>query len=388
MNIIKKAVALTLALLLVLSFCGCHKQNEIAVKADGVEFTSGYYMCALVHADLEARTKVDSAKQSETTDGESTETTETTDYYSEKIDEKEFTVWVKDRALDTLRDIALFKNLLSKNKITITEESQSTAEQYASALWSYLSELLEGNGVSQATYAQFIADYASIADDTALQSVISSAVGFSGNIYTKYTENRYFDFVYGGGGEKEIPSEDISNSMLTKYVAANMISITLSDLEDDQAQEKTDFLEAAAKDINNGKKTFVQVYNEFSVMESDGEDTTEYTEDDVDIYILGDTDTEYVSSFYSDVKDLAVGTAVVLDDDANSAKVLIVKKDIASNEEINTNEAFKTSIRRSLKGDEFDKDIAELAKKVKVTEIKSATKQFDVKKIKYPESSN
>ena len=58
MKVIKKISALVLVCLLSLSAVGCHKKNEIAVKADGFQFTSAYYMCALINAKAEAQNKV------------------------------------------------------------------------------------------------------------------------------------------------------------------------------------------------------------------------------------------------------------------------------------------------------------------------------------------
>ena len=59
MNILKRLFALVLTLALIITcFTGCHKKGEIAVKIGDIEFTSGYYACALVFADTEARAKV------------------------------------------------------------------------------------------------------------------------------------------------------------------------------------------------------------------------------------------------------------------------------------------------------------------------------------------
>jgi hypothetical protein len=55
MKIFRKLIALVLVLMMVLSFAGCHKKNEIAVTIGDVEFTSAYYMCAFVNAYMEAQ---------------------------------------------------------------------------------------------------------------------------------------------------------------------------------------------------------------------------------------------------------------------------------------------------------------------------------------------
>ena len=54
MKSVKRIIALVLGVLMAFSFTGCiHKKGEIAVKINGVEFTSAYYACALINAKTE-----------------------------------------------------------------------------------------------------------------------------------------------------------------------------------------------------------------------------------------------------------------------------------------------------------------------------------------------
>ena len=97
----KRLVAVLLAIVMLLSFAGCHKKNEIAVTIGEIEFTSAYYMCALVSADAEARNLVYEALSDE----EKNSTAEI-DYYSKKVEDKDYIKWVEDSAMDTLKEIA------------------------------------------------------------------------------------------------------------------------------------------------------------------------------------------------------------------------------------------------------------------------------------------
>ena len=58
MKFIKKLAAVLLAAVMVLSICGCHQKNEIAVTVGDYEYTSAYYMCALVSAYSEGQSEV------------------------------------------------------------------------------------------------------------------------------------------------------------------------------------------------------------------------------------------------------------------------------------------------------------------------------------------
>ena len=53
MKTIRKIAALLLIAVMCLTVTGClHKKDEIAVTIDGIEFTSAYYMCALINANM------------------------------------------------------------------------------------------------------------------------------------------------------------------------------------------------------------------------------------------------------------------------------------------------------------------------------------------------
>ena len=153
MKNVKRLFALALVLVMALSIAACHKKDEVAVKIGDVEFTSAYYMCALINADSEAKSKV----QEELSDDESIDDV---DYYSKKIDDKDFVTWVEDTAMDSIKEIAAYKTLCKENNLEISEEDVANAENYASYYWSSYgySAYFEPNGVGQSTYAQYIKD--------------------------------------------------------------------------------------------------------------------------------------------------------------------------------------------------------------------------------------
>ena len=53
MKLMKNIIAVVIVFVMAFSVTGCHKKNEIAVTANGFEYTSAYYMCALINADNE-----------------------------------------------------------------------------------------------------------------------------------------------------------------------------------------------------------------------------------------------------------------------------------------------------------------------------------------------
>ena len=367
----KGMTALILVLLMVLSFAGCHKKNEIAVTIGDVEFTSAYYMCALINADSEAKSKVQEALSEKEGEEESTDTStqEDIDYYAEKIDDKDFVTWVEDKAMDTLKEIAAYKTLCKEAKVEPKEEDIQNAEYYASMYWSSYgySAYFEPNGVGQATYTSYMTD--------------------------SYYAESYFEHLYGEDGEKAIASDEVLEKMYNNFLIADVLDATFTseDTDDTKAALKTK-LEGYVTDLKDGKKTFEQVYNEYNGIteETETEETTEETTEESDepqpkdelATILGAKDTAYESDQYDTVKEMKVGDIKLIELEDQSGYKLVIKQDIKADEYYADN---LDMITRHLIADEEYKDyIADYAKKLNTDVNNYAVKQFKVKNIIEP----
>ena len=202
MKIFKKIAALLLVCLLALSAVGCHKKNEIAVTVDGFEFTSAYYMCALINANSEAQNKVYETLKED-------EQQKEIDFYSKKIDDKNFVTWVEDRAIEMIKEIAAYKSLCKKANLKLDDETKSNAQSYASYYWqSGYSQYFEPNGVGESTYTNFTVD--------------------------SYYSSLYFEHLYGKDGEKEIAADEVKNKIYDNFITANLIDVTFSEETDSE----------------------------------------------------------------------------------------------------------------------------------------------------------
>lgn len=367
MKNMKRLVAAALVLLMVLSFAGCHKKNEIAVTIGDVEFTSAYYMCALINADSEAKSKVQE-QLAEKEDSKET-STEEVDYYSQKIDDKDYVTWVEDRAMETLSEIAAYKTLCAENKIEPEKEDITNAESYASMYWSSYGygAYFEPNGVSQATYTKYMTD--------------------------SYYAETYFEHVYGKDGEKEIASKEVLDKMYDNFIIANVLNATYeTDATDaDKTALKTK-LDGYVTALKEGKKTFEQVYNEYNGVTEEDKKAEEETKDDSEdkeptpkdehATILGAKDTVYESEHYDTVKKMKTGEIKLIELEDKTGYVLVIKQDIKADEYYAENLDMTT--RHLLKDEEFEADIAEYIKTLNKDVNNYAVKQFKVKKIVEP----
>lgn len=369
MKMMKKLIAVLLVAIMALSFCACHKKDEIAVKIGDVEFTSAYYMCALVNADSEAQSKVQ-----ETLSDEEAQSTDI-DYYSKKIDDTDYVTWVENRALESLKEIAAYKTLCKDNKVTLPAEEQTYIDQYVEYYWSSYgySALFEPNGVSKATFAKYTADasYSSL----------------------------YFDHLYAKDGEKEISADDMNKAIAENFVLADSISTTFTndegkEMAEDEIKALKEKFNGYVAALKDGTKTFEAIYHEFNgTKESDDtkdETSNETAKDEVKpinrhASVLGAEDTDYANDDYKTVKDMAVGEVKLIEVKDNGGLKIYVKRDLAADKYYT--EQIDSSVRHFLKDDEFEKTIADYVKGLEMEVNDYAVNQFKVKKIVYPEAA-
>ncbi len=381
MKNVKRMIAGVLVLAMLASFSACHKKGEIAVTVGDVEFTSAYYMCALINANLEARSKVDEQLAAEQADAEETDAADTStdevDYYSQKIDDKSFVTWVEDTAMDYLKKMGAYKTLCKENDLEVAEEDRANAEMYASYYWSYgYSAYFEPNGVSQDTYTQYMID--------------------------AYYANLYFDFLYGADGEKAIAEKTVAKTMTDNFVIADTIEVsyptedttdengeTAKTVADQTADLKAELKEYAAA-LADGTKTFEEVYKVYNTEEETETETEDKQEDeeenaqpqDARATLMGAEDTGYESEYYDTVKAMKTGEVKTVEKEDGTGITLLLKQDITADPYYQ--KTLDTTVRHLIADDEYDKLIEEKIKTLDVSVNNYAVKQFKVKKIKEP----
>lgn len=357
MKIFKKLSALILVCIMALSVVGCHKKNEVAVTVDGFKFTSAYYMCALMDAKNEAQNKVYESLSA-------AEQQQTVDFYSKKIDNKEFTDWVEDRAIELIKELATYKSLCKKANIDLDSETRENAKYLASYYWQNgYSAYYEPNGVSEATYTAYIVD--------------------------SYYSALYFEHVYGKDGEKEIPAEEVKTKIYDNFIISNLIDVTFSEETDDEKTAIENKLNEYANKLKNNSMTFEQVYKEYyDIKDEDLKDTETSTENtepkpkDEYAYVLGAEGTGYEHDYYSEIQKMATGEVKVIKKENSAGILLVIKQDIKA-DEYYVNDLDLTA-RHLIKDTEYSDDILKISASLKTDINKYAIGQFKVKKIVEP----
>ncbi|MBR3968596.1 MAG: hypothetical protein IKJ93_03305 [Clostridia bacterium] len=374
MNTLKKIFAITLCLLLSFTcLAGCHEKGEIAVTVGDYTFTSGYYACALVYADMEARALVDAElSMQDASEEDAQDATESTTesapeevvYHEHKVEDTDYVKWVEDTALATLKKVAAAKTLCAKAGVTLSAEDESLAKENVNLIWNEYgySELMENNGVSKETFIEYMKD------------------GF--------LTDSYFDHLYGKGGEKEVNAKKINKQLSDNYALVNTIDVDFSEFSEDQIKQETEKFQAYEKDLKDGKKTFEQVlldYTNTSAEDHKHEEAHEGEPKDPHATILGSEETEYFSENFEKAKEMKVGEVKLLTLEDQAGLSLVVKQDIMDDPYyLNT---LDSELRHGVIGDAFEEDIVKFAEGLAVEINKSSTKQFNVKKMEYPETA-
>ncbi len=341
MKNLKRILAIALIAVMAFAICGCHKKNETAIKVGDIKYTAAYYMCALVNADMSARQKID------TTDA-------SVDVYSQKIEDKPYETYVKDEAIRIIKENAAYKIKCDEAKLSLSKEQEQELANYVEAMWtSYgYSELFEDNGVSKNTYMSFMR--------------------------ATYYKDIYFDYLYGKDGKNAVTDDEISAFKNDNYCLADVLAVDLSTKETDEEKQTLSMqMEAFLTDLQSGTKTFNQIYEEYNQITADQKQES-YSR------VLGSDKTDYVDDNFDKIKAMAADEIQLLKNEDETKLTLVVKKDLASDAEIN--EQLNDVILHNLKDEEFEKSINDFIKTLKFEEIKKSTKQFKIKNIKYPEN--
>ncbi len=361
MKVIKKIMALILVALMAASLTAClHKKNEVAVTVGEYEFTSAYYMCALINARGEGESKVEEAlTEEEQSSGEEI------DYSSKKIDKKDFNTWVKDRAIEILKTHSAYKSLCEKNKIEFTEEEKTNMQQNAEYLWTYGQD---GSGSSAA-------------------GLVYEPNGVSFETYLKYFESealseKYFLYLYGEEGTKAIKASDVKKQILDTYILVNVVESAYDEgLTDKEKKARKELMELNAEKIEKGEMTFEDVYKQFN----NDEDSHDHSEEETKpVYEHASLMSAENSTYYEIFKKYKIDKPMVFEMENDSGVALVIKRNLSKDKYYL--EQVDTTARHALKDEEFEKEIKAAASKLKADINKYAINQFKVDKIEFPET--
>ena len=97
------------------------------------DIPAGLYTLFMIDAQQEAINKINEADSTDSEDAteassETTEATEAPDYYSLKVENKDFSEWVQEKAVESCKKYVAVNNLFTELSLTLTVDDQQVLE--------------------------------------------------------------------------------------------------------------------------------------------------------------------------------------------------------------------------------------------------------------------
>lgn len=366
----KKTAAAVMALISAATLSGCVDTGSI-MTVEGVEIRNGVYLQKEISACSDARTKASEQRE------ELGDTSEITDLFSEKIDGKSASEWIKEQTLDEIKQYAAVVKLCEKYGITLSDEEMASINSDVNSMWN-----------DDNYYAQYF-----YGTDTIGEYYESIGVGRDSltDVYVnEELSEKLFLHYYDADGETPVSDDD-----LNAYLRENRAAVKVAELEfvdyagislDDEAeiQQVKDKAKAYVDRLKGGE-SFAQIkyeidleqaqndakvdaidsYGEISVEEGEElPDYDEYIEQAVNAATAEKAESDDAlmtviskdsSSFDETVTDYiwaASADAVPTLFETEDSVYIVIREDITTKTDwVNNN---RTTILKEIKGDEYD----------------------------------
>lgn len=345
MKVFKKALALLLAALFLVSAAGCSAGDvSYVVKSDdGTQVLPGMYVGYLLDAYMEALSLVEDNSKSP---------------LGQTIDGTEGGAWINNRALQNAKRYLSILKKFDELGLDFDTAAQNSAKTLADSIWNTYGSLYEENGCS---YNSLLL----VAQCTAKSNLV-------------------FEKLYGKGGEKEIAESDIKTQFEKDYVEVRGLVVSLTDssgaaLAEDERQVYIDKLGECAARIQNGEdydtvsKEYQKWYaekKEYTFDESSYDSAAQYT-------LLNKSSSSLPTSMVDDIFAAKVGD-VKITSDASMAMVY-VKNDV--NRDPKQLDSVRLNVMKTLKIDEYQTLTSTWAEGMNLTVNENAVGYYTAQKI-------
>lgn len=385
------AVLLAAALLLTCSACSFGKDTRIAMTIGDTDIPAGLYTLFMIDAQQEAINKINEADSTDSEDAteassETTEATKAPDYYSLKVENKDFSEWVQEKAVESCKKYVAVNNLFTELSLTLTVDDQQVLESSVTNYWEPQKDKLQKAGVSEDSF----------------------------RLYTEYglKQNAIFNAYYGEGGSREVPENDILTGLIENFATVKALSVGKTNTSTGEAYDSDvvaklkSLCDTCSQRLNNGEAfDDVKAYFDAQVTlittgvepttaaatepatgtedttgttESTTQGTTEY---DSSVIVVSKESIESggnTAKLISAVFDSEVNKASVVELDSEM-HVIIRVGDISNNPYYV--KTYSNNVLQLLKSDEMNAEFDSLAGSLKETLNDKAIKRYPVKKL-------
>jgi len=240
MTLIKKATAILLSIVMIVSFSGCGKSTSWAMKYGDFEARAGVLLYYQMQAYNEALDKA--SKENPELDTADSKAVKALNFDGVPIKE-----WINNQVSDNLRKYLAVQSKFDEYGLSLTDDEVSEVDENLEMYWSYFEQngnMFSKNGIGKESYRDVMT--------------------------LTYKSNALFKHFYAKGGLEEYPEEDLENYYKDNYARVKYIALNLTDSAGSEYdQTKKDEVKKMAEDyIKRAKKgeefdTLINEYNEY-----------------------------------------------------------------------------------------------------------------------------
>ncbi len=378
----KKAVSAVLCGAVVLSACGCGNSTGTVLTIDGTEIPAGVYITYQMDA-LSAAQETLSEEQPDL------------DMYAEGFDFKAQTIeginaeeWVKNKTFELCRAYVATNRMFDEYGLSLTAEQKADISTYVDSVWN-----------EENMYAQYIYGFDTLGEYYETHGIGEKSFEATQTIY--YKQENLFNYIYGEGGELEVPAAELEAKVISDYALVLSFEV---DPEYGKAQDYVDMLNngTAFTEVKQSYEQKVAVAEAEAAKKEAEEAGTEYTgvlPEDVVVAaeeesalksVVNIEGTSPSESYVKDVfamangenKLITVSTETTADDGTTSTAVsyYVVKKlDISA--DADTLASYKDTVLYTMKNGELKEKLDAKGAAYSLTENAAAVKLYTVDKL-------
>ena len=335
MKKIKSVLAAALCGALCLGLAGCGP-NQTVVSAGDYSASAAIYVLSQMNAlnEVSSQEGYDSTLE---------------DVWSNQIEGQSMEDWINNRALDLCREYVATNKLFEEKGLTLTEDQQSSIDEYMTSTYPNYEDLYTQIGVADSSYENYL------------------------TFNSRYQE--LFLDRYQEGGEAAVSEEELGSFYRDNFDEVKLISLSYTEPTEDSSDSSAD-----TQEDNNSSPEAVQataqgyldrlqagenmddLIYEYRQSTASDPSTVTRSESVANITVIpanGDNTTTYTDDVINQMVAIAQGGSALVQDTENSRYYVVYKVDQDNNTEYF--DANRDNILYEMKSDEFEQYLVDYA---------------------------
>ncbi|MCL2698195.1 MAG: hypothetical protein FWE74_08965 [Oscillospiraceae bacterium] len=236
----RKITALIIAAVMILSLGACAGTKH-AMTISGEEIRAGEFIYMQISASQEA------ADMFMDLNPDVNIYAEGFSFFEQEIDGKIFSNWVNDRAIETLKEMAVVRQMFGGLGLEISADDELDARRSVDIIWAN-SDIRASAGLDFDTLGDFYEDIG-VGKESLVSIILNSMM-----------EEQLFTGLYGENGTEEVSRDEIVSYFEENFVRYRVLEISLSDLEWYEVIELEDMALDFASRLSAGESFITLVY--------------------------------------------------------------------------------------------------------------------------------